>query len=30
MVGLLDYSHLFVTGLDGIHLKGDLVLCLEQ
>lgn len=26
MVELLDYSHLFVTALDEIHLKGDLVL----
>lgn len=30
VVGLLDYSHLLITGLDGIHLWGDLVLCLEQ
>lgn len=30
MVGLLDYSHLFVTALDEIHLKGDLMVCLKQ
>lgn len=30
MVGLLDYSCLFVIGLDEFHTKDELVLCMQQ
>lgn len=29
-VGLLDYSHLFVIGLDEIHVMDELVFCMQQ
>ena len=30
MVGLLDYSYLFVIGLDEIRIKDELVVCMQQ